>query len=238
MDRDGVLVDAGGLGGDRSREAGRLRRRPDLDLAGGDARGAVDRLHRRVGEVGRAIGLLDVARRAGLGARDVAAAVEGEAAVVRRRRARSLFQMRHDGARVEPSGRPLPPLDLDRGGAALRMPGRAADDRERRRRAAVGAEADDALDAGERERRRDVDRTGAAAEHRAVADRREQQAGRSHVDAEAGAAVALGGGVDARRGAADQAPLLARLQAHLAGRRRRRHARELAVVRRAARADG
>jgi hypothetical protein len=134
-----------------------------------------------------------------------------------------------------PAGRCLP-FDLDRVGAALRVPARAADDRERRRRAAVGAEANDALDAGERERRRDVDRARAAAEHRAVTDRREQQAGRSHVDAEAGAAVALGDGIDARRGGADQAPVLAPLQAHLAGRRRRRHARELAVVRRVARA--
>ena len=61
--------------------------------------------------------------------------------------ARASFEMRHDVARVEPAGRPLPPFDLDRVGAALRVC--AADD-QRRRRAAVGAEANDALDAGAR----------------------------------------------------------------------------------------
>ncbi len=186
-------------------------------------------------EVGRAIDLLEVARRARVGGGDVAAAVEGESRRSAAAAARALASRWAMIARaVEAAGRTLLPLDLDRRGAALRMPPGAADDRQRRRRPAVRAEPNDALDAGQRQRRRDIDRAGAAADHRAVADRREQQARRPHVDAEARRAVALGGDVDARRRGADQLPVLAPLQAHLAGRRRRRHARELAVVRRAA----
>ena len=81
VDRDRVLGDAGDLGGERARQPRHLRRRPDLDLAVGDARGAVDRLHRRVREVGRAIDLLAMAHAGLVGRADVAATVKGEAAV-------------------------------------------------------------------------------------------------------------------------------------------------------------
>ncbi len=231
VDGDGVLGNVGDLRGDVARETRNLRRHPELDLAAGDACRAVDRLHRRVRKIRSAIDLLDVARRARVGGGDVAPGVEREPAVGRGRRARAPFELGDDRRAVEPARGALLPVDAERRGAALRVPPRAADDGERCGRAAVRAEADDAFDAGERERRRDVDRARAAAEHRAMADRREHEPGRTHVDAEDRRAVALRCGVDARRGGADQPPLLAPLHAHLAGRRRRGHARELAVVR-------
>ena len=69
-------------------------------------------------EVGRAIDLLDVARRAGVGGGDVAAAVEGEAAVAASAAARARrFELGEDRCAVEAAGRALPPFDLDRLGA-------------------------------------------------------------------------------------------------------------------------
>ncbi len=127
------------------------------------------------------------------------------------------------------------PLDRDRSGAALRMPPSPTDDGDRGSRSGVRAETNDALDAGQRERRSDVDGTGAAAEHRAMADRRVEHSGQADVAAEDRRAIALGDDVDPRRGAADQLPVLAPLQRHLAGGGRRSHLRELAVVRRVAR---
>ena len=147
---------------------------------------------------------------------------------------RAGLEPRQDRGAVERAGRPLLPLDADRPRAALGVPAGAAHDRQRRRRAAVGAETNDTLDARQRQRRRDVDRAGAAAEHRAMPDGGEEQVGRPNVDAKPRRAVALGDDVDARRRGADQPPRLARLQLHLAGRRRRGDAGELAVMRRAA----
>ena len=124
-----------------------------------------------------------MARRLRIGSGDIAAPVEREAAIGCRCGTCARFEVGHDGAAVEAAGRALAPLDDERIGATPRVPPGAADDGQRGGRAGVGAEAHDALDAGERERGRDVDRAGAAADHRTVADRGVEQAGRPHVDA-------------------------------------------------------
>jgi hypothetical protein len=220
VDRDRVFGDAGDLGRERAREPRRLSRRPDLDLALGDPRRAVDRLHRRVREVRRAIDPLDVAGAGGIDDGEVdAAAVEGEAGIGRGGGARLRFERRHDRLALERARGPLLPLDPDRRRATLRVPPRPADDRERGGRSGIRAEADDALDARQRQRRCDVDRAGAAAEHRAMADRRIQQTGRTNVAAEDRRAVALGDDIDPRRRSADRSSLRA-ASPHLAAGRR------------------
>ena len=229
MQRHRIARHAGDARRDVARQARHLRRDPDLDLAVGHARGAVDRLHRRVRQVGRAIDRLDRARGARLGRRDIAGLVEDEAAC----RARGAFQFGFDARPVRRhGGRRRQPFDLRAARRALGMPPAARDDGDARRRARFARQVDDALDARLAAQRVDVDAADAAAEHRAHAQAREQQARRAHVDAEARAPVELGADVAARRGAADQRPGGARLAARhrspaspLRRRRARRNAR-------------
>ncbi len=228
-------IDPGDFGGDVARQARHLGRRPDLDPAVGDARGAIHRLHRGVREIGCAVDALDVACGPGLRRGDVTTGVEGEAAAGRRRPPCRGLESVDDGAAVERAGRALLPGDRNRLGAAPGVPPGATDDGERGRRAGVRAEADDPLDAGQGERGADVDRAGAAAEHRAVAHRGKEQAGQADVDAEHRRAIALGRNVQARQRPADQLPLVGPLQLDVAARRRSGHRRELAVMGREAR---
>ena len=138
--------------------------------------------------------------------------------------ARASLEAVDDGAAVErPGRRRAASRHPERLRAALRVPPGAADHRQRRgrrRRTAPGAR---------RARRRAAPspaststRAGAAAEHRAVADRRVQHARRAARRCRRSRAPSLLAAMSMpRRAAADQLPCVARLQAHLARRRRR-----------------
>ena len=205
--------------GDGPRQPGHLGRRPDLDPPIGDPCGAVDRLHGRMRQIGRAVHLLDPARCGFFRGLHVTAGVEGEAALALRRLAGLPLQGLGDGLRIQGAGGALLPFDGQCLCALPGMPVGAADHGHGRCGAGVAAQPHDPLDTGQPHGCFDVDPARAAAQHRAVPHHRESEFGKAHVDAEHGRAISLRRSINARRRGADQLPLRGVLDLDHAGRR-------------------
>ena len=179
---------------------GHWRAGPQLGAALGKLHGAVQRLHRRVGEVrehelgfqlpGRC------AERRHVGVELARAGLAGQLAVL----GQLLFAVDLlDGRRV--------PLQLQRVAALLGRPV-AVGHHGHAFGAAVQRHAQHGLHALDGARRAVVHRGKARAEHRRARDHGRQLAGQANVDAEVLSPAALGARVEARRGAADDAEVL------------------------------
>ena len=165
---------------------------------------AVERLHGRMGQVGEAELGLDMARRLvqrrDIGVEVARAGLRGQLAVLGQL-AFAVHLLHGVGV----------PLRLQRFAALARWPV-AGGDHGHAFAATVHGHAQHGLDAGHGTRRSVVQRGQLCLEHGRVCNHRRQLARQVHVDAEALLAAALGPGVDAARGLADQAEVLGILQ--------------------------
>ena len=208
MDEHGLRIDPARLGGERDRRLGGLRAHPDVDAVSPPMRGRVERLHRRVRQIGNLIDRLDQFRGRGEGRVNVAmAAAVGERPIERG----AIFGA--ELVAVGRSGRAEIPHDRHRLERLLGAPEIVGDDRH-----AVGHRhgGDDPATAGDRGK---IVGFELAAEHRAIGGGGVGHARQPGVDAEARRARDLERRVDALEARADKLELIGRLDRRL-GRKR------------------
>ena len=201
---------AGHLGRHVDGDAGRLGRDPQVHLAVLDLRGAVDRLHRRMGQERRAVFGGDLLQRLHLLAVDLAAGVVGVARL-------GVEQARQAGIHLGTGQirlRARPPLRRQGGRRLSRAPPGIGDNR--RARHAVLAQGrrqvQHFLDARHGQRHRRIERGQGIAQAARQMQGRVQHAGRPRIDAEHGAAIDFRRRVRARGSLADQLEVQRRFQ--------------------------
>ncbi len=196
-----------------------LRSGPDLAATLAQVDDAVQRLHRRVREVGELVLGFETSRRAPGGGLDVALLARDEAG-----RRGELFVLAPQVLGGELRVRSEVPFDLEELAPALRRPESCRDHGD------AGADLDDFLHARDGARRVRLHALHARAEHGRVGHERGQHVRQAHVDGELRLARDLVGCVETRSRLADQAEILGILESdflgHLDGGRR---ARELSV---------
>ena len=190
-----------------TRQTRHLGWRPDLDLAALDLGGAIHRLERGMGQIGRAVEGIDFLRRLGQGLDHIALAMEA-VALLGGQACRG-GQRGRDFGGVERCARV--PVNVDFAGCAQSLPAVVGDDGQGWLTAREGGQLDDLQNPGLLQRiRRNIGRPAAMAG--GMPDRSKQQARQADVDAEAGPAVDLVSQVDARGRAADLLPIGRRFQ--------------------------
>ena len=177
---------------------------PDLATVGVEFHDRIQRLHRRVRQIGKLVRRTD----------SLGGALErgGDIAVVARRHAR-LFGQRpvlgHDRGRASLFRLAVVPLDLERLAALLCRPEALGDNGDAARHLHHVDHAGDGLGRG------GVERLYRRAEQRRTLQQRHQHVREGHVDGELRRAVGLGRNVDARQFLADELEVFRLLQRHL-----------------------
>ncbi|MNO78083.1 hypothetical protein D3C76_692100 [compost metagenome] len=205
----------GDLAGDHLVQGLELRTGPDLAFVLGDAHRAVERLHRRMGQVGHAVLGIDCLGRLGQCGLGIARLTGGQPGG-----GGELAKLLEQLLTVEPAVRPQVPLDVQRIAPQFRRPIVIGDHRH------AGRHLHHFVHAGYRQRLGAFKGFDAAAEHGRASDHRGHQAVELHVHAEFGATGDFLRGIQALGGFADDLPVLGFLELD---RRRVRH-RQLAGV--------